>query len=163
MSDPAAPLSLWEWTLGRYRREGVAPLCLLLQELYDADVNVLFLALWLAANGRALGPDDNPAAEVEAWHKSVVLPLRSARRAMKGWPMPEEGPTAEDRDAIRAKVQAAEIGTERLELGLLTSWAARVELRPADAGLDTALANLQQVLPKASGEPHIGKLAELTA
>ncbi|MBO0903754.1 TIGR02444 family protein [Jiella sonneratiae] len=163
MSAPGEIPRLWEWTLGRYRRDGVSTLCLALQERHGADVNLLFLALWLAARGRALGPTDDPAAAVESWHRSVVLPLRQARRAMKDWPMPEHGPTPEDRDGVRAKLQAAEIETERLELGLLEAWAATAELAGADADAETALANLRRVMAAAPDDPDLARLADLTA
>ncbi|MCE7027530.1 TIGR02444 family protein [Jiella avicenniae] len=161
MSTPQEIPPLWDWTLERYRRDGVAPLCLALQERHGADVNLLFLALWLAATGRALSPDDDPGVAVAAWHREIVLPLRSARRAMKGWPMPENRPTPEERDRVRAKLQAVEIETEKLELGLLEAWSTGAELAPADASPATALANLRHVLPAASDDPGLAKLAEL--
>lgn len=160
MSASKDVLPLWEWTLERYRRNGVAQLCLAQQERYGADVNLLFLALWLGAYGQKLGPQDDPAAIVAAWHETVVMPLRSARRAMKGWAMPQGGPTHEDRDSVRAKIQAAEIETERLELALLASWAASAVLAEAEAGVDTALVNLRRVLPMAADDPDLARLAE---
>lgn len=155
------PCPLWDFALEHYSREGVAPLCLTLQERHGADVNMLFLALWLAERSRVMRAGALPPVGISDWHVRVVRSLRAARKAMKNWPMPPDGPTAEERDAARAQVQSVEIETERLELGMLRAWAEKVNMIDTTDQAAARLANLRAVLPAAADDPELARLAAL--
>ncbi len=72
----------WDYSIALYRVEGVAPLCLELQDRYGVDVNVLLYAGWLAHLGLPL--TQGHLAELEGavaqWREQVVQPLRQLRR-----------------------------------------------------------------------------------
>lgn len=143
------PCPFWDHALAVYGRDGVAPACVELQDRHGLDVNLLLLACWLGADGRAL----NRAALARAldasrrWQAEVVAPLRAARRALKA--QLERGAAGEVARAhaglaaaLRRRLAAVELGAEHLEqLGL----SAAVAGLPADAALagpDLAAANL---------------------
>ena len=110
---------LWAFSLDRYGRDGVSDACLKLQDRLHADVNIVLLCLWMAQDGRQLAPDtlreivDGAAG---AWHRDVVVPIRTARKAMKGRTAGDDGANVE---ATRDRVKAVEIACEKLEQQLL--------------------------------------------
>lgn len=121
LSDDSGPDDnpFWRFSLDRYRREGVAPLCLRLQDEAGADVNLVFFCLWLAGEGYRIDGDRFTRLVLQparAWHEDIVRPLRAVRRLMKGR---EPVAGAALVEPVRQKVQAAEIATERLEQALL--------------------------------------------
>src|SRR3954451_15993160 len=112
MSTTESPF--WRFSLEFYRREGVAPACLALQEAAGADVNLLLLLLWCARDGRRLAAAD--IAEIDAlcapWRAVAVVPLRDMRRGLKAPPALVRGAAAE---AFRGKIKAVELEAERLQ------------------------------------------------
>ena len=114
--NPPRTEAFWRFSQESYDRPGVAALCLALQDRDGRDVNILLLALYAGAVlGRRLDAQDFAALEaaVAAWRDQVTLPLRAARRGLKGW---AADPGAM---ALRRSVQAAELESERLAQGLL--------------------------------------------
>jgi uncharacterized protein (TIGR02444 family) len=150
---------LWRFSLDRYARPGVAPLCLRLQERHGADVNLLLLALWLASEGRAVRQSDGPGALVAAWHEQTVRPLRLLRQTVKGWHL--DGVPASRVEAFRRYIKAAELEAEHLEQEVLQVWADR-RGPPSGARREAlALANLRAVLPLDEEDPDLAALADL--
>jgi uncharacterized protein (TIGR02444 family) len=135
--NPSQTEAFWRFSQESYDRPGVAALCLALQDRDGHDVNILLLALYAGTVlGRRLSAEDFVALEaaVAAWRDQVTLPLRAARRGLKGW-----GESA-DAAALRRSVQRAELESERLAQQLLL---AALPDGPADAsGLALARANL---------------------
>ena len=112
---------LWAFSLDRYARQGVSELCLTLQDDIGADVNVVLFCLWRGQNGAAVSAAAVAAGihgEAGAWHRDVVLPLRAARRAMKGRSIAGDGDGIE---ACRDQLKALEIACERLEQRMLVT------------------------------------------
>lgn len=128
----------WDWALGVYRRPGVSPACVVLQDDGGVDVNVLLTALY-AGVGRGLKVD---AAELGALlaasvqiRTDVVRPLRGVRRVMKEM---DFGPDlSEAAEAVRGFVKTAELASEQLELAMLadvaTGWQSADSPRSAEA------------------------------
>lgn len=137
-------MTLWSFSIDRYGRPGVAESCLRLQDEAGADVNLVLACLWCGQRGVALDRNDMAAlaaGDVALWHDRVVRPLRAARRAMKE---PPPGLPADAVEALRSRLKAVELETERFEQTLLE---AELAQRPAEAGLaggpaGAALANL---------------------
>ncbi|MGE5202150.1 MAG: TIGR02444 family protein, partial [Acidobacteriota bacterium] len=78
--------SFWSFTLAFYGRTGVSGALIALQDRFSHDVNVLLYACWLGLHeGVPLTEAERAAAaaRVEPWRKTVLLPLRAARRAIK--------------------------------------------------------------------------------
>lgn len=123
----------WSFSLRVYRRPGVAPACLALQDRLGLDVNVLLLCLWAAARGWRLRPRTMAAAVElsQMWSTTVVRPLRGVRRALK--PM--------DKPGLRALVARVELAAEKLEQAMLHDIA--MAAPPAQASAeDAAIDNL---------------------
>src|SRR5437879_5458082 len=84
-ADSAAGSPFWRFSLGFYRRAGVADACIALQEQVGVDVNLLLFLLWQATMCRALSAAEVAALEkrVASWRAMTVIPLRTVRRALK--------------------------------------------------------------------------------
>jgi uncharacterized protein (TIGR02444 family) len=104
----------WRFSLGLYRRPGVGDACIALQDSCSVDVNLLLFLLWLAASGRRLGIAEVKDLEAKAsgWRETVVVPLRSLRRSLKGRALLVEPGAAE---AFRSRIKAVELEAERLQ------------------------------------------------
>jgi uncharacterized protein (TIGR02444 family) len=111
-TDKGSPF--WRFSLGFYRRPGVADACIALQDACAVDVNVLLFFLWLATMKRRIGLAEAQSicAKADGWRDDVVVPLRTLRRKLKeGSALVEHG-TAE---LFRTKIKAVELESERLQ------------------------------------------------
>jgi uncharacterized protein (TIGR02444 family) len=148
MSDAAA--EFWRFSLAIYGRAGVAPACLVLQDQFGRDVNVMLYCCWLGASGRgrltrsALDEADRAVAPLR---HEVVEKFRDARRAIKAAAAPGS-------ESLYAKAKAIELEAERALQARLVERAP-----PADSSrknterLDAALANLKLYVGDAPAEP----------
>ena len=105
--------AFWDHTLGVYRKPGVGPACIALQDRRGADVNILLFALWHAAQGHGALNDQALAdldAAVTPWRTQVVERLRAARNAIRHG-IPRAPAEAE---ALRKAILAQEIEGERI-------------------------------------------------
>ncbi|MGU3421835.1 TIGR02444 family protein [Methylobacterium sp. D54C] len=101
----------WDFSLALYRRPGLAPACVALQDEGGADVNLVLYLLWCAATGRSLDAGAVRAADagIAPWREAVVEPLRAVRRALKAEPLERLGS-----EAYRGRIKAVELEAERL-------------------------------------------------
>lgn len=126
MAEDDAGEALKTFALQVYGTAGVPPACLLLQERFGLDVNVLLFAAYLGAvRGESLAPADldTVAATVGGWHREVVRPLRAVRQRLKTGPAPAP---SEATGTLRGKLQKLEIEAELIELSELGHLAARL-------------------------------------
>ena len=107
----------WIFSIDRYHREGVAPLCLSLQESTDVDVNLVLLGLWLGSDCICIDRTTSVlyADIVRDWHNNVVRPLRGVRRWLK---TPGEA-NIDDQEQLRNVIKSREIEAERIEQDML--------------------------------------------
>ncbi|MDP2699869.1 TIGR02444 family protein [Thalassospira sp.] len=114
--------NVWNFTVSLYGREGVAPLCLDLQERCGLDVNMVLFLLCLGQQGQA--PHSIAALEnaVRDWREKVIVPLRATRRYLRGNPAP-------DIEKLRERIKQDELAAEKIEQKLLC---AAVEAVPAN-------------------------------
>jgi uncharacterized protein (TIGR02444 family) len=158
MSDAAA--EFWRFSLAIYARPGVAPACLILQDQYDRDVNVMLYGCWLGVSGRGkLSHSDLETADqaVAPWRQTVVENFRAARRAIKVAQAP-------DSEAIYAKAKAIELEAEKFLQGRLAAMAPAPN--PASGvpeRLAAALANLALYLGEAPAAPLVMALQAMAA
>lgn len=120
----------WAFSWAVYGAPGVERACLLLQERYGVDVNVLLLALH-ATVCRGAAPDRAGLTALEAagrpLREGAVAPLRQVRRALK------RAPYGADGQALRNGVKALELQAEQLEQSVLAGVAATLAPRAAGA------------------------------
>ena len=125
---------LWTYSLRLYRRPGVAPACIALQDRLGVDVNLLFFCLWMAAAGRKLTPATLrlAASLARVWTSNVVGPLRGTRRFLKPLELPK----------LRGAVAQVELAAERAEQDLLVRLAPRAAERHKGDAAQQAMENL---------------------
>lgn len=119
--------SLWDFALDFYARPGVSAACLTLQDEAGADVILLITAFYADHQGAPLdlAAISGLRQEMSEWREGVVLPLRAARRFLRG---ALEGHESE-RDELRIAVKSVELAAEKLQLALAANWLQR--RRPA--------------------------------
>ncbi|HTV90077.1 MAG TPA: TIGR02444 family protein [Stellaceae bacterium] len=109
-----AETPFWRFSLRFYRQAGVAESCIVLQDEYGVDVNVLLFLLWLADGGRQLSDDDVKKLDdaVCGWRTAAVIPMRDIRRRLKAERTLIE---AVEQETYRTKIKAIELEAERLQ------------------------------------------------
>jgi uncharacterized protein (TIGR02444 family) len=140
MSDSSSNDAFWNFTLAYYGRPGVSAALIELQDEHGYDVNLALWCLWVGASGRGrLDSDAIARADAAAgpWRSEVIVPLRGARRALKGSPIAGA-------EALRTRVKDAELEAERLQHGNLASLAPPE--RPMTDRQADAAANLRTYL-----------------
>lgn len=117
-----ATVPLRQFALAVHDVEGVPAACVLLQDRFDLDVNVLLLGAYIGVQGKTLTAEDVASARavIDAWHEEVVRPLRAVRRRLKSGPAP--APDARTA-SLRRHVAGSELDAELVELDELGRWA----------------------------------------
>jgi uncharacterized protein (TIGR02444 family) len=158
--DPGA---FWEFSLAYYSRERVATACLSLQNRRGADANILLFCCWLATLGCKVEQAGlhEAIAEVEAWRREVLEPLRGARRAVADR-FPEIAKS--DRQSIKHGMLSAELECERVaqeKIALAATGVVPVE--DGSTPLQLASAALEIYLDLVVGEPDEQDAEDLKA
>ncbi|ART72479.1 TIGR02444 family protein [Mycobacterium dioxanotrophicus] len=110
-------VQLPDFALRVHGGDGVGPACVLLQDRFGLDVNVLLYAARVGIGGPLTPPVLQAAtARVALWHAEVVRPLRGVRRRLKSGPSPAPSPVTAE---LREQLQSLEIRAELIELGEL--------------------------------------------
>ncbi|MDQ2076118.1 TIGR02444 family protein [Marinimicrobium sp. ABcell2] len=132
---------LWDFSLRLYRYPGVEPLCLMLQNQWRADVNILFWLRWLETESMAINSTRIQLAEahIATWNKDAVLPLRKLRMEMKQHYGVSDKAIEDTREAIKAaELQAERVVQIRLEK-LGRTWLAGTERQQVVPGSNLAI------------------------
>jgi uncharacterized protein (TIGR02444 family) len=152
-----APLR--QFALAVHDVEGVPAACVLLQDRFDLDVNVLLLGAYVGVQGKTLVAEDVSAARavVDAWHDEVVRPLRAVRRRLKSGPAP--APDARTA-SLRRHVAGSELDAELVELDELGRWADELDA-PTSTGsvIEHATKAMELVVQSYDGDTVDGEVA----
>lgn len=128
-------MSLWDWSLTAYGREGVADACLMLQDEHQQNIPLLLWAVWAETSDPrrlALGADI-----ARRWERLTLVPLRQTRSALKP---AFAGVSDAAREGLREDVKAAELRAERVLLEALEDLGGHRGGSPALAALEAASA-----------------------
>lgn len=160
---PAAA-DFWQFATRVYAQPEVATTCLWLQDHRDADVMVALFCLWAGHRAGKLTDADlaQLCRDVDAWRKSLIQPLRAARRWLKQQPYPQLRDGAE---TLRDTLKDSELRAEALQAQLLEQCLTRLNPSPATVGDGAAAANLRSyftALGIAAGDEQ-ARLAALCA
>ena len=106
-------MNFWNFSLQLFRKPGVGPACIALQDGLGLDVNLLLFCCWHGRENRALSEADVRRAigAAEGWQRDVVQPLRAVRRRLKAGVAPV---SAAECEALRRKVNDLELEGERI-------------------------------------------------
>lgn len=150
-------MSLWDWAVKAYQRDGVSEACLALQDYHDQNVCLILWGAWCAETGRKPDEDTLEAAAdtARAWETTTVAPLRAIRRTLKS-PVPDLD--TEARLAVREQIKAIELKAERHLLQQLEDLAppASGTARPVVDGMADAARLWTRIIPR----PALKTLAE---
>ncbi len=123
------PTAAWNHALNLYARPGVATELLRRQDEEGLDIVLHLFMDWLREE-RGLTLDQDRWQEADAlvrpWREQVVQPLRAARRAAK-----IQGPAGAQRDALRERIQHAELDAEQVQMALLCTWLDGIKEAPS--------------------------------
>ena len=142
-------MSLWNWAVKAYGREGVSEACLALQDYHEQNVCLLLWGAWCAETGRS--PDEETleaaADTARAWESTTIVPLRQIRRTLKK-PVPDL--ETEARLDVREQIKAIELRAERYLLDQLEALAPQATgaARPHLNGLADASRLWDRVIPR---------------
>jgi uncharacterized protein (TIGR02444 family) len=143
---------LQRFALAVYAYDGVPPACLLLQNRFDLDVNLILFGAYVGAVRGVEITDAGLATaqqRVRDWHLEVVRPLRSVRLRLKNGPSPAPTPATAE---LRRRLQEIEIESELVELAELNVVAAGVDGPPASGTpAERAAAGMTVVAGSAAG------------
>jgi uncharacterized protein (TIGR02444 family) len=162
----------WRFSLGFYRRAGVADACIALQEEAGVDVNLLLFLLWHATLRRELSAAEVRALEekVAPWRNTAVIPLRTVRRALKSPTFATDTALVPPATAefFRTRIKAVELEAERLQQEAMHELARASPLgreagsteRAARANVEAYAALLRVPLPPRAVETLVAALAQ---
>jgi uncharacterized protein (TIGR02444 family) len=149
LAVPEGRSHFWEFSLTVYGAPGVQEECLLLQDRYGVDINMLLFCAYVGAIYGALLSDRDVLAAVAAageWNATIVGNLREARRALKPFAA-DLSATGALAAALRTAVKAAELEAERIEQMMLEAWSAsRLEAWPRAQPETAVAANIAALL-----------------
>jgi uncharacterized protein (TIGR02444 family) len=122
---------VWPEMLRLYADSRIPPLCLSLQEEFDADIPLLLVLVLADRNHITCTPEafERFLADAAGWRETVVRPLRAVRQTMK-----QVCDTAEE-TALREDIKRVELQAEKLHVARL------VASLPAETGGTPALAD----------------------
>jgi uncharacterized protein (TIGR02444 family) len=131
----------WRFSVSFYSIPQVAAACLDLQDKAGADVNIVMFLLWNATQNRTFSAAAVADLErrIGGWRDSVVIPLRTVRRALKAPPAAIDAGAAEK---YRTKIKGAELEAEKLQQDALYSLVTTLQLEPAASPAAAAQASI---------------------
>jgi len=114
----------WEFSVGVYASSSVADFCLLMQDRFGVDVNLLLLGGYLGVRGVSLSNEEiSEISELVCeWQQQVIVPLRDARRAAKQFKYFPGSREQDHLNALRDDIKSAELECEKLEQCMLFAW-----------------------------------------
>jgi uncharacterized protein (TIGR02444 family) len=146
MAAPQLGAAFWRFSLAVYRRPGVAPACLALQDKCGLDVNLLLFCVFQASRGRVLSQAElrRAIARAAPIQAGIIAPLRAARRALKRQAGLADQTLATAASRLRRALLRHELAAEHFEQAALAGLPLRAQgQRPADRAA-VARANLER-------------------
>jgi uncharacterized protein (TIGR02444 family) len=149
MQSPEFAESAWPAMLSLYADSRIPPLCLSLQEEFDADIPLLLVLVLADRNGITCMPEafERFLADAALWRETVVRPLRAVRQAMK------RVCATDAETALREDIKRTELQAEKLHVARLT------KTLPADTGGIHALADVYLAKCRLSPERRAASLS----
>jgi len=142
-------MTLWDWALESYKRDGVSEACLALQDYNEQNVCLILWGAWCAHTGRLPDEDTLEAAAdtARAWESTTVAPLRAIRRTLKA-PVPDLDTDA--RLSVRDQIKAIELAAEKHLLKQLEELAPppSAKARPLVDGMADVARHWSRIIPR---------------
>jgi len=148
----------WIFSLTVYADSAVQKECLELQDRFGVDVNVLLFCAFIGAvHGAVMSEEDvRRAMNVVAWwRESVVVPLRTMRRALKPFEPPDTGVVPRIEHFRTNNIKDAELEAEHIEQIMLERWSlSRLDAWPHAEPDAAVAANVRALLAISGAQPQ---------
>lgn len=125
-------MSLWDWALAAYAKDGVPEATLALQDEHGFNTSLLLWAAWAGPHAEEVA---NGVQTAVVWDETVLWPLRNVRRTLKASRRPFDDAA---REGLREDVKAAELRAERVLMEALESLSGKGEDVDVPAALKRA-------------------------
>lgn len=125
-------MSLWDWALAAYAKDGVPEATLALQDEHGFNTSLLLWAAWAGPDAEEVA---NGVQTAVVWDETVLWPLRNVRRSLKASRAPFDDAA---REGLREDVKAAELRAERVLMEALESLSGKGEDVDVPAALKRA-------------------------
>ena len=120
----------WDFSNQLYDKDGVAEICLKLQEELGVDVNLFLFCYWIAHF--KYSPSESEWAQIlefsKSWKTKIVQPLRNTRKSLKK--LLKSHPQNSDFAELRKKLKSDELLAEKIQQEAIQSL---LKHREADA------------------------------
>lgn len=101
---------LWDYACSRYQNPEVKRICLLLQDQWHADINILLAAGW-SARIRQQPNWQVVLEQIRCWQNDIIKPLRMVRQRLRSEHELERG--------LRSELLTLELTAEQIELAAI--------------------------------------------
>jgi len=108
--SPDSAARFWQFSVEMWRHDAMRDGLLALQDEFEANINMVLFAVWLAGERRNLEPDSVAKSGLSDWNTAMTSPLRTLRRQAK----------AESAELYQC-LKTAELVAERHEQRLLVA------------------------------------------
>lgn len=115
--------TFWDFSVRTYKCDGIAAICLSLQNRYGVDVNQLFFSCWYGfMYGEFSEETFTTVIEFsDEWASNIVIPLREVRTWMKPAVINDDRIPTEAGDKLREQIKKVELESEKLQEQILES------------------------------------------
>jgi len=129
--------TFWDFSNQLYDMDGVAEICLYLQDEYDLDVNLILFCIWMAQYPSE--PSDEAWEKIllfsRDWKNNVVQPLRNTRQWMKNYSDLQDSNSFGE---LREQIKLKELDAEKLQQETLQNCVTEVSKGKSEFSRDRA-------------------------
>ena len=136
----------WDFSNQLYDKDGVAEICLNLQEEFEVDVNLILFCYWIARfkHGPSVAEWTKICEFSIEWQKLIVKPIRNARKSISI--KRQNYFKDEDYTELRIQLTTTELAAEKIQQNTIQSFI-KVESREISSfSSDEALTNVSYYL-----------------
>ena len=132
----------WDFSNQLYGEDGVAEICLDLQDKLEVDVNLLLFCYWIACFKNI--PSESEWMQIsqfsKSWNMNVIQPLRNARKSITE--KLENHPANSAYAELREQVKSNELAAEKIQQETIQSLLELTAEETQSFSTEEALANL---------------------
>ena len=138
----------WDFSSQLYGKDGVAEICLDLQDKLEVDVNLLLFCYWVAHFKNI--PSESEWTRIfefsKSWQKEIVQPLRNARKSITE--QLKNQPSNPDYAELKEQLKSNELDAERIQQETIQSMLGIMAADSQPFSTEDAMLNLSYYFSK---------------